>query len=104
MISQVEQFSSFPHAASRALSLFLENIEMIASKASLRRCESTVVSQVQRFHVALAEKGAPELERLAQEFLATEHWRIDLSVRKTHLNWRNQTVACYLTCHVSVLF
>ena len=23
------------------------------------------------------------------------------SLRKTHLNWRNQTVACYLTCHVS---
>ena len=60
-----EQISSFPHAGSRALSL-LENIELVASKASLRRCETTVVSEVQRFHVALAEKGSPK------EFLATE--------------------------------
>ena len=29
-MAQVEQFSSFPHAASRALSLLLENIDMVA--------------------------------------------------------------------------
>ena len=44
-MAQVEQFSSFPHAASRAQSLLLENIE---------KEPTTVVSQVQRFHVALA--------------------------------------------------
>ena len=47
------------------------------------------------------KKGSPELERLAQEFLATEHWRIELSAQ-TPLNCRNQTVVCCLTCHVSV--
>ena len=51
MMAQVEQFSSFPHAASRALSLLLENTEMVALKEP-----TTVVSQVQRFHVALAER------------------------------------------------
>ena len=64
MMAQVEQFSSFPHAASRALSLS----EMVALKEP-----TTVVSQVQRFHVALAEKVSPELAQVAQEFLATEH-------------------------------
>ena len=65
-------FRVFPHAA-RALSLFLENIEMVASKATLRCYETIVASQVQRFHVALAEKVSPELAQVAQEFLATEH-------------------------------
>ena len=32
MMAQVEQFSSFPHAASRALSLLLENIEMVVDR------------------------------------------------------------------------
>ena len=72
MMSQAGQISSFPHAASRALSLLLENIEMVASKASLRHYETTVASQVQRFHVALAEVS-PELAQVAQEILATEH-------------------------------
>ena len=67
-MAQVEQFSSFPHAASRALSLLLENIEMVALKEP-----TTVVSQAQRFHVAPAEKVSPELAQVAQEFLATEH-------------------------------
>ena len=44
VMAQVEQFSSFPHAASRALPLLLENIEMVALKEP-----TTVVSQVQRF-------------------------------------------------------
>ena len=66
--AQVEQFSSFPHAASRAQSLLLENIEMVALKEP-----TTVASQVQRFHVALAEKVSPDLAQVAQEFLATEH-------------------------------
>ena len=43
MMSQAEQIPSFPHAVSRALSLLLENSEMVALKASLRRCETTVV-------------------------------------------------------------
>ena len=64
MMSLVGQFSSFPHAAS----LLLENTDMVALEEP-----TTVVSQVQRFHVALAEKGSPELARVAQEFLATEH-------------------------------
>ena len=68
MTAQVEQFSSFPHAASRALSLLLENIEMVALKEP-----TTVVSQVQRFNVARAEKVSPELAQVAEEFLATEH-------------------------------
>ena len=68
MMAQVEQFSSFPRAASRALSLLLENIEMVALKEP-----TTVVSQVQRFHVALTERVSPELAQVAQEFLATEH-------------------------------
>ena len=68
MMAQVEQMSSFPHAASRALSLFLEDKEMVALKEP-----TTVVSLVQRFHVALAEKVSPELAQVAQEFLATEH-------------------------------
>ena len=67
MMAQVEQFSSFPHAASRALSLLLENIEMVVLKEP-----TIVVSQVQRFHVARAEKVSPELAQVAQEFLATE--------------------------------
>ena len=67
-MERVEQFSSFPHAASRALSLLLGNIERVALKES-----TTVVSQLQRFHVALAERVSPELARVAQEFLATEH-------------------------------
>ena len=66
--------------------------EMVASK---------VVSRVQRFHVALAEKAFPEPERLAQEFLATEHWRLELSAQ-AHLNWRSQAVVCCLACHVRV--
>ena len=45
MMAQVEQFSSFPHAASRALSLLLENTEMVVLKEL-----TTAVSQVQRFH------------------------------------------------------
>ena len=73
MMSRTRQASSFPHAASRARSLLLENIEMVASKGSLRRCETTVVSQVQRFHVALARKESRELAWIAQEFFATEH-------------------------------
>ena len=68
MIAQVEQLSSFPHAASRALSLLLENIEMVALKKP-----TIVVSQVQRFHVARSENVSPELAQVAQEFLATEH-------------------------------
>ena len=68
MMAQVEQFSSFPHDASRALSLLLENTETVALKAP-----RTVASQVQRFHVARAEKVSPELAKVAQEFLATEH-------------------------------
>ena len=60
MMAQVEQFSSFPHAASRALSLLLENTEMVALKEP-----TTVASQAQRVHVARAEKVSPEL--------ATEH-------------------------------
>ena len=68
MMSKSEQFSSFPHAASRALSLLPENIEMVALKEP-----TTVASQVQRFHAALAEKESPELAWFAQEFLATEH-------------------------------
>ena len=67
-MSQVEQFASFPHAASRALSLLLENTEMAALKEP-----TTVVSQVHRFIVALAEWVSLELVQVAQEFLATEH-------------------------------
>ena len=53
---------------SRAQSLLLENIEMVALKEP-----TTVVCQVQRFHVALAERVSPELAQIAQELLATEH-------------------------------
>ena len=67
-MAQVEQFSGFPHAASRALSLLLENTEMVALKEP-----TTVASQAQRFHVARAEKVSPELAQVAQEFLVTEH-------------------------------
>ena len=67
-MAQVEQFSSFPHAASRALSLLLENIEMVALEEP-----TTVASEAQRFHVARAEKVSPELAQVAQEFLAKEH-------------------------------
>ena len=82
MMSQVGQFSSFPHAASRALSLLLENTEMVALKEL-----TTVVSQV-----ALAERVSLELAQVAQEFLATEHW-----------DWRSQTVECCCwACHVGV--
>ena len=56
---QAEQISSVPHAASRALSLLLENIEMVALKEP-----TTVVSQVQRSHVALVERVSPEWHRL----------------------------------------
>ena len=101
MMAETLHISSFPHVASQAPFLLLENIEMVASKALLCRCETTVVSQVQSFHVAMTEKESPELERLAQEFLAKEHWRIELSTQ-THLHLRNQTVECCLTCHVSV--
>ena len=38
-----------------------------------RKEPTTVVSQVQRFHVALAEKVSPELAQVAHEFLATGH-------------------------------
>ena len=68
MMALVEQFSSFPHAASRALSLLLENTEMVALKEP-----TTVASQVQRFHVARAERVSPELAQVTQELLATEH-------------------------------
>ena len=92
----------FPHVASRAPPLLLENFKkMLASKASLCHCETTVVSRVKSFQVALAEKGSLELQPLAQGFLATERRRFELSVQ-THLNWRIQTVVCCLTCHVSV--
>ena len=53
--------------APRALSLLLENIEMVPLKE-----RTTVPSQVQRFHVALAEKVSPELAQVAQDFLETE--------------------------------
>ena len=59
MMAQVGQFSSFPHAASRALSLLLENTEMVVLKEL-----TTAVSQVQRFHVALAERVSPELAQV----------------------------------------
>ena len=49
-------YLEFPHVALEALSLLLENIEPVASKASLRGCAATVLQQVQRSHVALAEK------------------------------------------------
>ena len=68
MMAQVEQFSSFPHAVSRALSLLLENTEKVALKAL-----TTVASQAQRFHVERAEMVSPELAQVAQELLATEH-------------------------------
>ena len=55
MMRRARQISSFPHAALEALSLLLENIEPVAS---LRGCATTVVQQVQRFHVTLAEKGS----------------------------------------------
>ena len=58
MMRRARQLSSFPHVALEALSLLLENIEPVASKASLRGCATTVVQQVQRFHVTLAEKGS----------------------------------------------
>ena len=67
MTAQVERLSSFPHVAPRALSLLLENIEIVALKE-----RTTVPSQVQRFQVALAEKVSPELAQVAQDFLATE--------------------------------
>ena len=53
---------------SRAQSLLLENIKMVALEEP-----TTVVSQVQRFHVALAEKVSLELAQVTQEFLATKH-------------------------------
>ena len=37
MMAQIEEFSGFPHAASRALSLLLENTETVALKAPTRR-------------------------------------------------------------------
>ena len=58
----------FSTRASRALSLLLENIEMVALKEP-----TTVAFQVQRFQMARAEKVSPELAQVAQEFLATEH-------------------------------
>ena len=77
---QTLQISSFPHAASLALSLLLENTEMVALKEP-----TTVVSQVQHLHVALAEKVSPELAQVAQEFLATGHWLLELSAQ-THVD------------------
>ena len=50
------QRENFPHVAPRAPSLLLENFNIVASKVWLRRCETTVVSQAQLFHVAL-KKG-----------------------------------------------
>ena len=67
-MAQVEQFSSFPHSASRALSLLLENIEMVVLKEP-----TTVASQAQRFHVARAERVSLEMAQVAQEFLASDH-------------------------------
>ena len=74
---------NFPQVASRSPSLLLEFfLKMLASKASLRRWVTTVVSRVQRFHVALAEKTFVGSGRLAQEFLATEHWHFELLLRE----------------------
>ena len=65
----------FPHVALEALSLLLENIEPVASKASLRGCATTVVQQVQRFHVTLAEKGVSTLKtHLVQSVSWVANW------------------------------
>ena len=78
-MAHFEQCSSFPQAASRALSLLLENTEMVALKEP-----TTVVSQVQRFHVALAEK-------------------VSLELALTHRDCRSQTVEyCCWACPVGV--
>ena len=65
MMRRARQISSFPHVALEALSLLLENIEPVASKASLRGCEATVVQQVQRFHVTLAHKGSERWKHIS---------------------------------------
>ena len=85
MMARTRHMSKFPHVASWAPSLFLEKFEMVASKALLRRCETTVASRVQRSHVARVAKVLQEHVRLAQEFLATEHWRFELCAQ-THLD------------------
>ena len=59
MISQVEQFSSFPHAASRALSLLLENIEMLLSELTLE-FSSLIVNQPSRH----AKRSDPVFEEV----------------------------------------
>ena len=85
-------FQSWRHG--HRLSPLLENLEMV-SKAWLRRCKAmVVVSRVQRFHVALAEKVFLEQERLAQELLATEHWQFVLSAKK--IIWIGETGGCVL--------
>ena len=84
-MARTREMLNFPHVASRVPSLLLENIEMVASKASLRRCETTVVTRAQRFHVAVVEKVFLEQARSAQEFVAKEHCWFELCAR-THLD------------------
>ena len=66
------QFSKFPRVASRAPaslagqapSLFMDNFDMVASKASLRHCETTVVSHVAAHVFELLSELALEVSSL----------------------------------------
>ena len=66
------QFSKFPRVASRAPaslagqapSLFMDNFDMVASKASLRHCETTVVSHVATHVFELLSELALEVSSL----------------------------------------